>query len=62
HDVIFFFFSEETAVKPNWALPDKIELEESQQFCQDCATLLGWMLAQKLPDNLIDQHWLKLIG
>ncbi len=62
HDVIFVMAAEETAVKQNWQFPDKIELENSRQFCQDCATLLGWMLAQKLPDNLIDQHWLRLIG
>ncbi len=62
HDVIFVMGSRETAVRLNWQHPDKIELLKSKQFCKDCATLLGWMLDQNLPDELIDQQWVKLIG
>ncbi len=62
HDVIFVMGSARTAVLQNWPLPDTIELQDSQQFCQDCGTLLGWMLDQNLSDDLIEQHWLRLIG
>jgi putative DNA methylase len=62
HDVIFVMGSRETAVQQDWSFPDKIELEDSQLFCRDCATMLGWMLQQNLPNNLVDQHWLRLIG
>ena len=43
--------------KEGWKRPLTINLQDSQQFCSDCATLLGWMLEQELPDPSIKQQW-----
>lgn len=62
HDVIFVLAPVETELTTKWNLPGKIEMEDSKRFCQDCATVLGWMLDQEMADEATDSNWIELLS
>ncbi|MCA9956330.1 MAG: hypothetical protein KC434_16490, partial [Anaerolineales bacterium] len=45
HDAILVFAPAER-VAVEWERPSQINLSDSEQFCYDCGTFLGWMLQQ----------------
>ena len=44
-----------------WLRPKQINLKESAAFCRDCATLLGWLLAESRPEADIYTIWREAI-
>ena len=40
-----------------WERPCCINQDDSEAFTQDCATLLGWLLAGDLPDEAVQGVW-----
>jgi putative DNA methylase len=61
HDVILVLAPAESGCHTQWNLPNRVEMNDSQRFSQDCATMMGWLLNQNLPDMAIDAHWIKLL-
>ena len=40
----------------------RVDATDSRQFCEDCATVLGWLLDEQLTDAEIDEVWSSLLG
>ena len=62
HDVILVLAPTEFANKPHWDMPYKVNTDDSQTFCHDCATVMGWMLNQNLPEEVVDSRWIGLLS
>jgi putative DNA methylase len=45
-----------------WQRPKAIDTADSAQFCHDCATLLGWLLASDLSETAIGRVWDGMLG
>ena len=58
HDAILVLAPVDVAVDREWERPSTFNAHESQQFCQDCATMVGWMLERPLTPSEIDTIWL----
>lgn len=58
HDAILVLATESDTV---WLRPGQINLKESASFCRDCATLLGWLLAESRPESEIYAIWREAI-
>jgi putative DNA methylase len=61
HDAILVLASADSCVPSKWDRPDKINKADSKSFCQDCATLLGWMLSADVKDEAIMQKWQSIL-
>jgi putative DNA methylase len=57
HDAILILAPTHNDVRPRWRRPVAINSDSSEQFCFDCATMLGWMLDSRLTNKEIDQLW-----
>ena len=62
HDVILVLAPQESGIHNDWQLPHPVNLEESQAFCHDCGTAIGWFLNEMLPDDKIDKQWVDLLA
>ncbi|MCP5096500.1 MAG: hypothetical protein GY943_13185, partial [Chloroflexi bacterium] len=40
-----------------WERPLTINIHQSDLFCRDCATFLGWMLSTNLDASEIEKQW-----
>jgi len=58
HDAILVLAPVDAAVEREWERPSVINMQDSEQFCRDCATLVGWMLQRPLTPSEIDAIWL----
>jgi SAM-dependent methyltransferase len=56
HDVILVL-APTPAAPPVWTPPDTVHLSDSKQFCQDCGTIVGWLLSQNLPADQMEREW-----
>jgi hypothetical protein len=56
HDAILVFAPAEQVNKV-WQRPSQINLTDSEQFCYDCGTLLGWVLQQRMPETAVLPLW-----
>jgi putative DNA methylase len=56
-DAILVLAPVETGLQQGWERPERIDQCASNQFCRDCADLLGWLLAQKMPPTIVDRIW-----
>jgi putative DNA methylase len=61
HDVVLVLAPSDSGIKTEWEMPYQIDLDDSQSFCQECGTMLGWMLNQNLSDEIIDVRWIALL-
>jgi len=61
HDAIFVLIPEEAGIPQKWKRPNKVNKNNSQAFCEDCATALGWILNSGIEDTKIEQIWDKLL-
>jgi hypothetical protein len=52
----------ESGLAGEWELLKQVDATDSRQFCEDCATVLGWMLATRLGNAEIDDLWDSLLG
>lgn len=62
HDAILVLAPREGGATGEWALPAQVDATDSRQFCEDCATVLGWLLNARLGDAEIDDVWGALLG
>ena len=62
HDVILVLAPAESSIRPNWAVPFRVNLRDSRAFCQDCGAIMGWMLNQDLAEEKIDAQWVELLS
>ncbi len=62
HDVILVLAPTASGAKQDWELPYRIDLDDSQTFCRDCGTIMGWMLNQDLPEDTISSKWVGLLS
>lgn len=44
-----------------WKVPKAIDKTDSQRFCEDCASVLGWMLNKDLDEKSIIKQWAELL-
>lgn len=61
HDAILVLAPVEAGVRGQWQRPALIDRSESERFCRDCATLLGWLLDANLPAAEIEQVWQEVL-
>jgi putative DNA methylase len=61
HDAILVFAPVES-VDVVWQRPSRINLSDSEQFCYDCGTLLGWMLQQDLGETAVLDLWQEMLA
>lgn len=57
HDAILVLAPIEAGVIREWTLPPQINKSDSRQFCEDCATALGWMLNARIERAKVEQWW-----
>ncbi len=58
HDAILVLAPVDVEMEQAWERPSSFHTDESEQFCRDCATLVGWMLERPLSRSEIDTIWL----
>lgn len=56
HDAILLFAPKET-VDVRWERPSHINQSDSEQFCYDCGTFLGWMLQEGVAETAVLPLW-----
>ncbi len=57
HDAILVLAAGDDGAARSWERPPAVGKEDSAQFCGDCATLLGWLLEQRLPEAKVAAAW-----
>lgn len=61
-DAILVLAPAEAGVHGSWQRPERVDMSSSEQFCSDCATLLGWLLEQGLADGAVERVWREALG
>jgi hypothetical protein len=56
-DAILVLAPAESGLQRSWKRPKQISQSASNQFCRDCADLLGWLLAQKVSPETVNRIW-----
>ena len=56
HDTVLVFAAVE-AVAVVWQRPSHINLTDSEQFCYDCGTFLGWILQEGVTETAVLDLW-----
>jgi putative DNA methylase len=56
-DAILVLSPAEAGLQRSWERPKRIDKSASNQFCKDCADLLGWLLAQKMSPKNVKRIW-----
>jgi putative DNA methylase len=62
HDAILVLAPAGAHSPKGWRLPAAVDREASHRFCQDCSSVLGWMLETDLSDIEIERLWLRLLN
>jgi putative DNA methylase len=57
HDAILVLAPVDVAEDVQWKRPSSFNTQNSEQFCRDCATLVGWVLENNVPTSEIDAIW-----
>ena len=61
HDAILVFAPSEE-VETVWQRPSRINHTESEQFCYDCGTMLGWLLQEEVAETAVLPLWQEALG
>ena len=61
HDAILVFAPSEE-VETVWQRPSRINHTESEQFCYDCGTMLGWLLQEGVAETAVLPLWQEALG
>jgi putative DNA methylase len=61
HDAIMVFAPVEDEVDVAWKRPLAINIHDSESFCRDCATFLGWLLTTNLTATEIEKQWRSML-
>lgn len=59
HDVVLVLALESDKA---WPLVTAVDLEDSEQFCRDCGSLLGWALQAPLDEAQLTEMWLESLN
>ncbi len=62
HDAILVLSPTPGGIASPWALPDVVDKSDSLQFCQDCGSVLGWMLDARVNEEEIARCWFDLLA
>lgn len=62
HDVILILAPIESLSIPEWTMPPVIDKTDSQAFCYECGTAVGWFLGCDLPEDEIRGRWQSLLS
>lgn len=62
HDAVLVFTPKDTGAGRAWTLPDQVDVASSENFCRDCANVLGWMLNESIGEAEMEALWETLIG
>jgi hypothetical protein len=62
HDAVLVFAPKDTGEGRAWTLPDQVDMGSSENFCRNCATVLGWMLNESIGEDEMEALWEALIG
>jgi hypothetical protein len=63
HDTILVLAPLEADVqRVDWQRPSAAFNADSEQFCHDCGTMLGFLLAQNLPEKEVLPAWQSAIS
>jgi putative DNA methylase len=57
HDAILVLAPQEAQLGRAWGRPAAIDQSDSARFTEDCATLLGWLLQERLEEREIKRAW-----
>jgi hypothetical protein len=61
HDAILVFAPAER-VDVVWQRPSRINQTDSEQFCYDCGTFLGWILQEGGAETAVLPLWQEALG
>ncbi len=62
HDAILVLAPEMAAGESSqWARPPAIDKSDSARFCADCASLLGWLLEERLDGEAVARVWARAL-
>ena len=62
HDAILVLAPAESDLHRGWPRPVGVDKTDSRRFCQDCASVLGWMLDSDMSETEIAEQWLEMLG
>jgi putative DNA methylase len=62
HDVILVLASVESDARIEWSRPQEIDKDDSQEFCEVCGTMVGWMLGSTMSETEIEVQWHSLLA
>jgi len=62
HDAILVLSPADATASPHWQALDSVKKDDSYKFCQDCASVLGWMLDTSLTEEQISKRWVSLLA
>jgi putative DNA methylase len=57
HDAILVLAPREAGLGRVWQRPAAVDMTDSARFTEDCATLLGWLLQEQLPEREVSRVW-----
>lgn len=61
HDAILVLAPLEVGLGKIWQRPPAIDQKDSEQFCYDCGTMLGWLLNEAAPAAVVEEAWQSLL-
>jgi putative DNA methylase len=61
HDSILVFAPAHTSAQRVWHKPAAVDSSSSQDFCQDCASVLGWLLDNSYSEAEIARLWFEFL-
>jgi adenine-specific DNA methylase len=62
HDAILILASRGSPSTPREKPPARVRLNDSRAFCQDCASVLGWVLYADLSEEEIADLWVTALA
>jgi adenine-specific DNA methylase len=62
HDVVLVLAPQDVGVVTEWPEVTAVDLHDSEQFCRDCGSLLGWALQVGQTDAFLERKWLELLN
>ncbi len=61
HDAVLVLAPAGAEANHRWPPQQKVDTADSYRFCQDCASVLGWLLESDLSEADLVDHWLHLL-
>jgi len=62
HDAILVLAPRDALPWREQALPQSVRHDDSRAFCQDCASVLGWVLVADLSEREIADFWVSRLA